>query len=636
MKKQKCGEWIWLSTDEDDSYAEFSLPIRGGKGRKITLSVASEGHFAAYIDKKLVLFSQCGAYPGAPLYDECAVSRYLSDGREHTLRILAWHPGVDSSCYINAAPGLWFEVREDGEPILSSGENVLCRRNIAYKNGYKKSITVQLGISYYYDATVQNELPWERASLAKVRPQPKRRAVSPLRLMPLRTAVSCVETDRGTLLFDLGEERVGFLSLSLVSDADQPLTVSYGEHLVNGHVPRIIGGRDFSVEYVAKKGRNRFMHPLRRLAGRYLEVEYSVPLKVSHIALHEVSRTFKEIDRSFSDPLLQKIYDTSVNTLRLSVHEHYEDCPWREQSMYLLDSRNQMLCGYYAFEKTDIQRHNLLFFAEGQMENGFFPLCFPSAKANAIPSFSLCYPRMVRDYVEHTGDTSVLPLVRPAIEKMLAAFSSRIDESGLIPRLPYPFWNFYEWSEGSDNDSDLRRLPDEYTCVYDLVLNGMYVLACREYAALYGTESAAEGMLPALRSTFLVEKTGLYRMTTGSDLGSVLCNSIAILVGIGGEETAKKMLASDALVPITLSMHTYLYDALLQTNVDYSAFIIEDIKKKYGRMLAEGATTFWETEKGWKDFDNAGSLCHGWSAIPAYYLPRLAENKIEILNKETI
>lgn len=625
MQKHKYGEWIWISQAEDDCYVEFSLPIRGGKEKKITLAVSSEGHYAAYIDEKMVLFSQCGAYPGAPLYDECAVSRYLADGKEHILRILAWHPGVDSSCYINAEPGLWFELREGGRPIFSSGAEVLCRKNTAYKNGYKKGITMQLGLSFLYDSTVEVKDVWLPATLIKDRPQPKRRAVSPLRLLPLRTAACCEVTDRGTLLFDLGEERVGFLSLDLVSSEEQLLTISYGEHLVDGHVPRLIGGRDFSVEYVAKKGRNVFMHPLRRLAGRYLEVEHSAALSVSHLALHEVSRRFMEKKHCFSDPLLQKIYDTSVNTLRLSVHEHYEDCPWREQSMYLLDSRNQMLCGYYAFEGARVQRHNLLFFAEGQSENGFFPLCFPTAKVHAIPSFSLCYPRMVRDYVEHTGDRSVLPLVRPAIEKMLAAFSSRIDESGLIPRLPYPFWNFYEWSEGNDNDEDLRRAPEDYTLAYDLSLNGMYVLACREYAALFGGESMAEGMLPKIKATFYMEDKGLYRMTDGSDKGSVLANSLAVLIGLGDKETVEKMLSDKSLVPITLSMHTYLYDALLQTNVDYSSFIIEDIKKKYGRMLAEGATTFWETEKGWRDFDNAGSLCHGWSAIPAYYLPRLAE-----------
>jgi hypothetical protein len=33
-------------------------------------------------------------------------------------------------------------------------------------------------------------------------------------------------------------------------------------------------------------------------------------------------------------------------------------------------------------------------------------------------------------------------------------------------------------------------------------------------------------------------------------------------------------------------------------------------------MIAQGATTFWETADGAAAFSNAGSLCHGWSAIP--------------------
>lgn len=36
-------------------------------------------------------------------------------------------------------------------------------------------------------------------------------------------------------------------------------------------------------------------------------------------------------------------------------------------------------------------------------------------------------------------------------------------------------------------------------------------------------------------------------------------------------------------------------------------------------MLDQGATSFWETIKGEEDFHCAGSLCHGWSALPVYY-----------------
>ena len=44
-------------------------------------------------------------------------------------------------------------------------------------------------------------------------------------------------------------------------------------------------------------------------------------------------------------------------------------------------------------------------------------------------------------------------------------------------------------------------------------------------------------------------------------------------------------------------------------------------------LLDDGATSFYETELGWRDFDCAGSLCHGWSALPVYYYTKLCEHK---------
>ena len=51
------------------------------------------------------------------------------------------------------------------------------------------------------------------------------------------------------------------------------------------------------------------------------------------------------------------------------------------------------------------------------------------------------------------------------------------------------------------------------------------------------------------------------------------------------------------------------------------SYVLNDIAEKWGYMLYHNATSFWETLKGDADFDQAGSLCHGWSAIPViiYY-----------------
>ena len=63
---------------------------------------------------------------------------------------------------------------------------------------------------------------------------------------------------------------------------------------------------------------------------------------------------------------------------------------------------------------------------------------------------------------------------------------------------------------------------------------------------------------------------------------------------------------------------------LLEINKEkYTPIILNDIEEIYVPMLKYGSTTVWETELGEKDFAKAGSLCHGWSAMPIYYYHRL-------------
>ena len=44
-------------------------------------------------------------------------------------------------------------------------------------------------------------------------------------------------------------------------------------------------------------------------------------------------------------------------------------------------------------------------------------------------------------------------------------------------------------------------------------------------------------------------------------------------------------------------------------------------------MLTHGATSFWETIEGDAAFGKAGSLCHGWSAVPVYVYDRVARGR---------
>lgn len=120
---------------------------------------------------------------------------------------------------------------------------------------------------------------------------------------------------------------------------------------------------------------------------------------------------------------------------------------------------------------------------------------------------------------------------------------------------------------------------------------------------------------------------------------SSLVNALCVLCGAADEvdtSVIKKILlvngASDTgldVIPNTLSMNIYRFDALLKLGRETICNIIEEIDRTYLLMLRAGATTFWETLNGEDDFDGAGSLCHGWSAIPIYYYNLYSKIKME-------
>ena len=80
---------------------------------------------------------------------------------------------------------------------------------------------------------------------------------------------------------------------------------------------------------------------------------------------------------------------------------------------------------------------------------------------------------------------------------------------------------------------------------------------------------------------------------------------------------------NNGMIKTNLSLMYYKYQALLQKDETYLPFILDEIAELWGNMLYNKATTFWETELGASDFDDAGSLCHGWSALPIYYYETL-------------
>lgn len=626
------SRWIWIDQDEQmDQYGEFADRFSGGGALKMRIS--ADSNYAVYCNGALTFSGQYPDFPHDKVFDEVDITPFCRAG-ENRLGVVVWHYGKGNMSYFPSRAALRYEIWRDGELICASGAHTLSRQSRAYCSGLQKIITGQLGFSFRYDLC--REDGWMTGEAEGFAPSRIVEQHLPMRLRPCKRPVvgalvptRIVQSEGDThFLIDLGREYAGFLTLCAESAVEQDLLISYGEHIADGGVRRKIGSRDFSVEVRLRAGENEYVNPFRRLGLRYLEIFAQAPLQIGQISVLPVEyplaggKVLPPMDRE-----QRRIYDTCVRTLKMCMHEHYEDTPWREQALYAMDGRNQMLCGYYAFGETEFARANLLLMSRDRRADDLLSICTPSSDDLTIPSFSLHYFTEIWEYTLHSGDKTLAREVFPKLKRLLAAFTRRL-EDGCIPVFTEKcHWNFYEWSRG---------LSGKLFCAeekrFDAALNFLLVMALRAMRSIaaaigepdeYG--ALAEDICRAAHSRFYDPARGLFVNSTADPDASELVNALAILCGAAQPDEARRIAqilaqGESGLTPATLSMLCFKYDALLLADRRrYRSVILQEIAEKYGRMLSQGATTFWETEQGESDFDRAGSLCHGWSAMPVYY-----------------
>ena len=620
----KAAKWIWGKEQKKDSYLAFkdSFKFDG----KAELKVSAQTEFVAYVNGKRIAFGQFAGYENVNYVESVDISKFCRKRKSNELIIVVHYEGIDSFTHIDAGAGLIYEVEGKIGPLCYSDENTLYAIDENYLQGQKKLLTIQIG----YSSSMQrcDLLQYKKSTVIERETELLQR---PVKRLVLQKRVSARHLRDN--VYVLGKEETGYLHIEISAEEACSVTVAYGEHIKNGKVERFLSGgyknagRDFSLTFDCKKGKNVFEQFFVRIAGRYFQIEKTGNATVDNLSVIPTRYPITVKNFDFVKGIDKRIYDTCVRTLRLCMQNHYEDCPWREQSLYVLDGRNQMLCGYKAFNGTNYQREMLVFISKSEKVKNLLELTYPARNTPSIPFFSLMYVVAVSEYLNETEDYSIMPEIKQTVYGILSEFASRIDANGLIPAFEAPFWNFYEWTKGSSHEEELEQ-NGKRVFRYDLILNAAFVYAlnkyknCDEDCKMY--QAQADVVLNAIRKEFYDENKGLLHLSSNEKgIYSQLSNALGLLIGLGDERTLAAI-KSDGLIPATLSMSGFVYDVLLQTNdsgnIDY---IVEDIRKKYKYMLDNGATTFWETIDVLDDISQANSLCHGWSAMPIYYYNKI-------------
>ena len=645
--------------------------------------LAADSDFILYIDG---IELERGQYSDDPLRKSFTQIKLpaLAAG-EHILAVKVYYCGSDFSTYSPGLPGLYIALQGSGFYLEGDKDFKVCF-DPAFRRGTCEKITVQLGFSTCYDlqkqiswtdltyddSTWQSVMVLERSSdcITLMRPEIARarmrefvpaklyacgsRGKSPYDKSNLTAAekisYSCCYrnthvpqlpctlsnlpfygpvSDGIYLIADLGYEETGFVEFELDAPAGTVIYYAHGEHIDDGHVRSSLYSRNFADTVIWQGGRHVFQLPFRRVGARYLELHIEFPNGGYSIELYRIGIIPWRVELpeagvfECSSDELNTLHKNSLHTLQLCMHDHYEDCPWREQALYTYDSRWQMIYGYYSWGNYDFAAASMELFVPGQLPDGHLRLCAPTRSKRQIPTFTLVWLNAVYEQYLFSGSKELFERNRACAERIKDLIFSRFDaESGLLKEDEGSFWHFYEWRENLNGQDETAGKG--FSSLYNI-----YSAAALEaYAALAEDAECkmfAAGLKKRIHEYFYQSGSGLYasRIVDGKVAGNYHEHTQALMLLYDvapanlQKTLAEKILTHQCGVSASLSSLYLCVNALEKSGVA-AADIIKFVLPHYEPMLANNTGTLWETSAGADDFGYAGSLCHGWSALPIY------------------
>lgn len=701
-----CKEmkWIWLQQgDGVNQYAEFVKEFELQQAQNIRLSISAPTQYAIWVNGQFVDLGQYGDFPYYKVYDKLDISDYVKVGKNR-LCILTYNAGIETFIYYNKTPALCYVVEEGDQAISWSDKGTLSRLSPSYisgpqldilapPSGYTVSVDLSKGDDWKdtdvdgFQESAEVETGFELYERPILKPQFKA-AEDPIvqaqgvfvdgggdtvgkkaqyAFLSARTLIDMTgvarekqdtlpydftfTADQGDGIYaviDLTRNRAGHLNFDVTVDEDCDAIISIGEHLADMRVRAYVGRRNYTMSFRLKKGRNQFTETMRRVAGRYLMIYiYAKKATVSQLTILEYSYPFKLKPSKMPDGLKQRIYDTGVRTLELCFHEHYEDCPMREQALYGQDSRNQMLFAYDVFEGTDLQRESLRLLGMCYEHDDAhiihtspgFTLSLLNWKAGkGLPIFSLYWILAVCEYYERTKDVSLVREVRQRIEGIISDYRERTDENG-VKRFPSGYFNFYEWSEGMEPGTNANTdvmmsnreadKADSYDCpptaLFSYVLS-FYADVLEDMGEDAASYRALSDVCVKAMEMFYDEEDGYYYSYVGLDgrrFGKhelVQATALFCVDSDRNRRIAEQLIQKEnGLSRCTLSVLQFKYEGVIKAlGQEGLNWVLQELEDVFGKMCFQGYTTFPEMEGGEKIFEDAASLCHGWSAIGCY------------------
>ncbi len=445
-----------------------------------------------------------------------------------------------------------------------------------------------------------------------------------------------------SILLDFGDHCVGYLNYSLdsyggllVCDSPVKLKFSFGEFPYEIVKPESEYKGDLGNGWFQREERLAAMMPYsgrldRRYSFRYLLIERKdnafFPIALTDIfAECESAVDINSVASiKIGDELLEKIYNTSIKTLKECEQDVFEDGPKRDRRLWLGDLRLQALTDYKTFKNYDLVKRCLYLLAGYRVESKKVSSClFPNSPPYIddmddwiFIDYCLFYIACLYDYYKSCGDKeTVADLYEVALEQV-EIMAKSLNDNGDTEYKP-----FVDWCPDLDKKLSLIGIY-----LYNLrFFKKITQLLCKDFGWIECEIQRVSNIL----LKYYNRDNGLFV----SESGQVSQHSQiwAVLSGVLPMEENIKLINRVEQLDTEFNMRTpymmhYYIEALYNCTLSEKA--IDKVKAIWGKMLDCGYDCFPEVFNEKNDFESPynapefNSACHAWSCTPAYWIDR--------------
>lgn len=443
------------------------------------------------------------------------------------------------------------------------------------------------------------------------------------------------------LIVDFGREVNGAVEIDLTSSGRAVLDVGYEERLTDERrLATVALDYRFADRYVLRPGRQCVTNLFGERGFRMVQLVFrDLGGDVRIHAVRGVDRRYPFSERArftCSDPLLDRIWAMSVETLRACATDTFVDCPWRENSFYVNDMLVENAGALQAFGDPRLSARCLRLAASqvrpdglvpGPVPPGLVPGMTESADRLVLLAANLLLPLVVEDYLAYSGDAGLVAELIEPIAGIFSAFARWADADGPI-RPPARHWNFVDWSyELAGRDFDGHETAALDWC-WVLGLQAATRLARHVGRADYARRWSDASVRRAAVTDRVFWDARRRRYSDRPDRGpdaSRLVQALALLTGTvnGRRADLVRALEQGDLLEPELYMQSFVLRALAANGRPEAA--LDRIRRWWGPVAASGSPTVWEfavVQHGKAAMDARGSLCHGFSTAPVGFLQR--------------